>query len=60
MNKTKLTPAQALEKIKHYCAYQERCHAEVKDKLYAYGLTKNETDETLLYLIENNYLDEQR
>jgi regulatory protein len=60
MNNAKLTPAQALEKIKHYCAYQERCHSEVRDKLFDYGLSKNESDEILLYLIENNYLDEQR
>ena len=60
MQTQKLTPAQALEKIKHYCAYQERCHSEVKSKLFDYGLTKNETDDALLYLIENNYLNEQR
>jgi len=56
----KLTPSQALEKIKHYCAYQERCHSEVREKLFDYGLNKNESDEILLYLIENNFLDEQR
>ncbi len=56
----KLTPSQAIEKIKHYCAYQERCHSEVRQKLFDFGLTKGETDEILLYLIENNYLDEQR
>ena len=60
MNKTKLTPKQAQEKIKHFCAYQERCHSDVKDKLFEYGLTSNEIDEILLYLIENNYLNEQR
>lgn len=60
MDKQKLTPAQALEKIKHYCAYQERCHSEVKNKLFDYGLTKIESDDILIYLIENNYLDEQR
>jgi regulatory protein len=56
----KITPSQALEKIKHYCAYQERCHSEVKEKLFGYGLTKNEADDILLFLIENNYLNEQR
>ena len=60
MQTQKLTPAQALEKIKHYCAYQERCHSEVKEKLFGYGLTKNEADDILLFLIENNYLNEQR
>ena len=56
----KLTPSQALEKIKHYCAYQERCHSEVREKLFDFGLKKDEIDEILLYLIENNFLDEQR
>ena len=60
MQSEKLTPAQALEKIKHFCSYQERCHSEVKQKLFDYGLNKNESDEILLYLIENNFLDEQR
>jgi len=24
-----------LEKMKHYCSYQERCHKEVLDKMFA-------------------------
>jgi hypothetical protein len=28
-----LTKEQALQKAKHYCGYQERCHKEVKEKL---------------------------
>lgn len=58
--KTRLTKEQALEKIKHYCTYQERCHSEVKSKLYTYGLRKNEVDEIISNLIENNYLNEER
>lgn len=58
--KNRLTKEQALEKIKHYCSYQERCHSEVKDKLYSYGLRKNEVDEIISQLIENNYLNEER
>ncbi len=56
----KLTPKQALQKIKHYCAYQERCHQEVKDKLYGYSLNTKEVDELLSKLIEENYLNEER
>lgn len=58
--KNKLTKEQALEKIKHYCSYQERCHSEVKDKLYSNSLKKNEVDEIVSLLIENNYLNEER
>ena len=54
------TPQQALPKAKNYCAYQERCHSEVKDKLYSYGLNTNEVEETISKLIEDNYLNEER
>jgi regulatory protein len=55
-----LTPQQALPKAKNYCAYQERCHSEVKDKLYSFGLNKNEADQIISTLIEENYLNEER
>lgn len=58
--KNKLTKEQALEKIKHYCNYQERCHSEVKSKLYSYGLRKSETEEIIAKMIEDNYLNEER
>jgi len=58
--KNRLTKEQALEKIKHYCSYQERCHSEVKNKLYTYGLRKNEVDEIITELIEKNFLNEER
>ena len=54
------TPDQALQKIKQYCAYQERCHAEVKDKLYSFGLHRSEVDEIIVSLITENYLNEER
>jgi len=54
------TPQQALPKAKNYCAYQERCHSEVKDKLYGFGLNKNETEQIISTLIEENYLNEER
>lgn len=51
---------QALQKIRHYCAYQERCHAEVREKLYGYGLYKTEVETILAQLIEEDYLNEER
>jgi regulatory protein len=59
-HKEQFTPQQALPKAKHYCAYQERCHAEVKDKLYSFGLNKNEVAQIISTLIEENYLNEER
>ena len=60
MYKQTFTPDQALPKAKHYCAYQERCHSEVKEKLYSFGLNKKEVDQILSQLIEENYLNEER
>ena len=51
---------QALQKAKHYCGYQERSHSEVKDKLYSFGLYKQQVEECLSQLIEENYLNEER
>lgn len=60
MYKTQLTKEQALQKLKHYCAYQERCHKEVKEKLYALGVWKKDQDEIIAVLIEEGYLNEER
>src|SRR5258705_6216290 len=59
-NKKNLTKEEALQKLKHYCAYQERCHSEVKEKLYSLGVWKKEHDEIISTLIEENYLNEER
>lgn len=58
--KSRLPREKALQKIKHYCGYQERCHAEVKEKLYGMGLWKKDVEEILSQLIEENYLNEER
>ncbi|HEV7781111.1 MAG TPA: regulatory protein RecX [Chitinophagaceae bacterium] len=58
--KKQLTKEQALRKLKHYCAYQERSHSEVKEKLYALGVWKKDHDEIIATLIEENYLNEER
>lgn len=55
-----LTKEQALQKIKQYCSYQERCHSEVKQRLYSYGLHKRDVEEIIAGIIENNYLNEER
>lgn len=50
----------ALQKIRQYCAYQERNHREVKEKLYSYGLYKEDVEELISRMIEENYLNEER
>lgn len=51
---------EALAKAKQYCAYQERSHGEVREKLYSFGLYKKDVDELLSELISDNYLNEER
>ena len=60
MYKKQLTKEQALQKLKHYCGYQERSHAEVKAKLYELGVRKADHDEIISTLIEEDYLNEER
>jgi regulatory protein len=55
-----LSLEQALQKARHYCAYQERCHSEVQEKLYSLGLRRTQVESALATLIDENYLNEQR
>ena len=48
------------KKIEHYCAYQERCHLEVTNKLNKLGVFGDELDEYVCYLIDENFLSETR
>lgn len=54
------TNEQSLLKIKQYCTYKERCHAEVREKLYSFNLYKKDVEQILSQLIEENYLNEER
>lgn len=58
--KQKLTPELAYPKARHYCAYSERCHADVRDKLYSLGLIRKDVELLLSRLIEEDCLNEER
>lgn len=60
LQRKQLTSEQALQKARHYCGYAERSHQDVKEKLYSYGLHKQQVEELLSQLIEENYLNEER
>lgn len=60
MQKKFLTKEEALQKLRQYCAYQERSHYEVQQKLYELGVRKAEHDEIISTLIEEDYLNEER
>lgn len=55
-----LTKEQALQKLKHYCGYQERCQSEIKEKLWQLKVSKKKHDEIIAKLIEEDYLNEER
>ena len=55
-----ITHIEGLEKAKSYCAYQERCHKEVSDKLYSWKLNADEINYIIDHLIQENYLNEER
>ncbi|UTA67885.1 regulatory protein RecX [Emticicia sp. 21SJ11W-3] len=49
-----------LVKAANYCAYQERTQAEVRERLQQWGVHGDEAEEIIVYLIEENYLNEGR
>jgi regulatory protein len=54
------TPQQALIKIRDWCAYQERCQQEARDKLYDYGLKTDDVENIIAHLINENFINEER
>ena len=48
------------QKIVNYCVYQDRCHKEVEQKMWDFLLIPEAKDEILLYLMKENYLNEER
>ena len=51
---------EALAKMQRYCAYQERCHEEVRSKLLNMGVYSDWREEIIVQLIEENFLNEER
>jgi regulatory protein len=60
MQKKYLTKEEALQKLRQYCAYQERSHYEVQQKLWDLGIAKPSHGDIISTLIEEDYLNEER
>ena len=60
MGKTPFSDDRAWTGIKHYCGYRERCHYEVREKLFGMGLAKSKVEELICRLIADGFLNEER
>ena len=60
MSKPFYSIQEAKEKLAHFCAYQERSHKEVEEKLRNAGMTEDEAGEVIVWLLQENYLNESR
>jgi len=60
MNKKIYTVKEATKKLEYYCAYQERCHQEVRQKLESMYMIPAAIDIIIVHLLEHNYLNESR
>ena len=59
-NNKYISQDEALQKLQRYCAYQDRCHQEVRSKLLKLGIYGDELEEIIVSLIEEKFLDEER
>jgi regulatory protein len=58
--KPSFTVNEAKKKMEHYCAYQERCHKEVRQKLRDMHMIPEAIDVVIAHLLEHNFLNEER
>ena len=55
-----LSPDQVLDKMAKYCAYQERCVKDVRDKLKTYDIPQEDRDKILVFLLDNRFVNDER
>ena len=59
-NTKRLTKSEGLKKMMRYCAYQDRCQQEVRQKLNENGLFGDDAEEIIFDLITHDFLNEER
>ncbi|MBQ4819806.1 regulatory protein RecX [Aquimarina sp. MMG016] len=55
-----ITVTEATKKMERYCAYQERCHKDIMDKLSYMKLIPEAKEKIILHLLEHNFINEER
>ncbi|WP_185194785.1 regulatory protein RecX [Chryseobacterium cheonjiense] len=60
MEKKSFTFEEIKQKLVNYCVYQDRCHYEVEQKMKEFLLIDEAKEEIMLYLLQENYLNEER
>ncbi|MGR3856318.1 MULTISPECIES: regulatory protein RecX [Chryseobacterium] len=60
MEKKSYTFDEIKQKLVNYCVYQDRCHAEVEQKMREFLLIDEAKEEIILFLLKENYLNEER
>src|SRR5262245_46818208 len=60
MYKKRLTKEQALQKLRFYCRYQQRCQSELKEKLFELGIAKKDHNELLEELVKENCVSDEK
>ena len=51
---------EAQSKLENYCAYQERCHKEIVEKLRGMNMIPQAIDLIIVHLLDHKYLNEER
>ncbi|MFB9051829.1 regulatory protein RecX [Formosa undariae] len=54
------TVEEAKRALEYYCAYQERCHKEVQEKLRSMRMIPDAIDAVIVHLLTHNFLNEER
>lgn len=58
--KTSYSVEEATKLLENYCAYQERCHKEVEQKLSDLNFIAEVKEKIILHLLQHNFLNEER
>ena len=59
-SKSTSSVTEVIQKLESYCSYQERCHAEVQEKLRGFAISATDKERVIVHLIDTNFLNEER